>query len=105
MMNTLRIVQIQVEYDHPNKDERLHVFATDYEIDGKSLGDFFGIDSDRPWFGLTIFDYVPSILQAMLPEFLGQEPPQNQFESERLVLFRCHCGCELGGVDFMARAT
>lgn len=38
------------------------------------------------------------IINRSVNGFLGLETPFNQFGTERLVLYRCHCGCDYCGV-------
>lgn len=39
-----------------------------------------------------------ALAERGLAVFLGQQPAHNQLGSARLVLYRCHCGCDYCGV-------
>jgi|GEM_PF-2467316 len=83
----------------------------DFLIDDIPLAEMLGINriSDMRFcdFDLDIFetdkerfpDYDrKKIIRQKINEFTGINQPFNQFGSGRLVLYRCHCGCDYCGV-------
>jgi hypothetical protein len=68
----------------------------DFLIDGEPLGKTLQVL--RPWSSRTGFEDGPEGFNRFVRELLGEEVPWNQFKSSRLVLFRCHCGCDYCGV-------
>jgi hypothetical protein len=68
----------------------------DFLIDGEPLGTTLQVL--RPWSGRTRFEDARQGVNRFVDELLGEEVPQNQFGTGRLVLFGCHCGCDYCGV-------
>lgn len=73
--------------------------VTEFYIDGRPLSDWLGIGRDLLYFGTDLDPDQPQPLRERgLALFLGRSEPSNQFGSGRLVLYRCHCGCDYCGV-------
>ncbi len=83
----------------------------DFFIDGKALSKLLNIDRfDLAFcdFDLDSFEVDKSkfpnydrtkINQRAISRFLGNaQPPFNQFETNRIVLYRCHCGVDYCGI-------
>jgi hypothetical protein len=68
----------------------------DFLIDGEPLGRTLQLV--RPWFGRTRFEDSQQGVNRFVGGLLGEQVPQNQFGTGRLVLFGCHCGCDYCGV-------
>ncbi len=85
----------------------------DFFIDGTSLSTLLNIDR----FDLSFSDFdldIPFIDQSKFPdynpkeriefinqkvlEFTGKKKPQNQLNTNSIVLYRCHCGCDYCGI-------
>ncbi len=75
------------------KNSPVHIRLWDFFIDGESLADQLGVGSLD---AATSLEYKNS--DWVLQEFFGQITPSNQFGTGRLVLYRCHCGCDYCGV-------
>lgn len=83
----------------------------DFFIDEIELDKTLGINrlTDKRFcdFDLDIFnsdklkfpDYDrKSIIRKKINEFTSIEKPFNQFQTDRIVLYRCHCGCDYCGI-------
>jgi hypothetical protein len=94
-MNTLELRRIDVPYVNPSDNaQTLSHALTDFWIDGRSLAETLGVAARRPWYGYTRFDFNPRAQEQFKLELLGRIVPSNQFDSQRLVLFGCHCGAD-----------
>jgi hypothetical protein len=71
---------------------------TDFVVDGQGLGDAFGFEADRPWFGQTPFEYLPDHAGKLIEQLRGLDPAESVFDTGRFSLYRCHCGDEQCGV-------
>ena len=102
MINTLEIKIIDQQTDN---------FKFDFFIDEVQLSTILGINrlTDMRFcnFDLDIFnsdkvkfpDYDrKEIVRKKINEFTGIEKPFNQFQTDRIVLYRCHCGCDYCGI-------
>lgn len=102
MINQLEIKIIEQTTDH---------LKFDFFIDGVQLDKTLGINrlTDLRFceFDLDIFnsdklklaDYDrKTVIRNKINEFIGVEKPVNQFQTERIVLYRCHCGCDYCGI-------
>ena len=82
----------------------------DFFIDGEQLSKAMGVDRfDLAYCSFDLdywlpeqykndeFDYNGSIL-PWIRGALGLEPAFNQFDSGRVALYRCHCGCDYCGI-------
>ncbi|WP_299247474.1 hypothetical protein [uncultured Aquimarina sp.] len=82
----------------------------DFFIDGKALTEWLNISR----FDLAYSDFDLDILEVdtskfpdydrtkinknAVAQFLGNKQPSNQFATNRIVLYRCHCGSDYCGV-------
>src|SRR5215470_14894235 len=96
--NTLVIRRYEFEYMPPGDSIARVSAQTDFVIDGEPLGRSVDIWSERPWFGRTGFDDTEENIGIFMQELVGAKPARNQLGTNRLVLFRCHCGCDYCGV-------
>src|SRR5438445_6911950 len=94
--NTLQIVRRNYEYKV--KDAAYSYAQTEFLVDGVGIGQRFAFESVRPWFGNTCFEMPADAGQYQLQALRGLREPQNQFGTNRFVLYRCHCGCDYCGV-------
>ena len=101
-MNTLEIRVIQTT----GKNIKFDFFVDTVQL-SKTLGVDRLQDMQYASFDLDIFEVdaerFPSynrleVIKQALKAFLGMEKPQNQWGSDRIVLYRCHCGCDYCGV-------
>jgi len=97
-LNVLTLKRTGYRYEIDGKPWPDPHFQTDYVVDGVSLGQTFRFESNRPWFGQTCFEYDGEFLKNSILQLRGLTPPQNQFETTRFVLYRCHCGDDCCGV-------
>ncbi|WP_378174045.1 hypothetical protein [Aquimarina sp. SS2-1] len=90
------------------KDDKKISF--DFFIDGKALSELLNINR----FDLAYCDFDLDILEMdtdkfpkydrakvnknAVAQFLGINQPSNQFDTTRIVLYRCHCGSDYCGV-------
>lgn len=83
----------------------------DFFIDGVQLSKYLGFDrlSDLAFSSFDLDNIVvdrekfpnynrKNIIDNKIDEFTGLKVPFNQFGTERIVLYRCHCGCDYCGV-------
>ena len=98
MMNTLELSWKAYAYEIDGKRYPQPHRQSDFIIDGQSLGQFFGFEAGRPWFGQTCFDYPDPYRTEMIEQLRGVKPAENQFETERFVLYKCHCGDDNCGI-------
>lgn len=102
MSNRLEINSIEQKNDD---------YKFDFFIDGIQLDKILGInrltDTRFCEFDLDIFksdkskfpDYDrKTVIRNKINEFIGKEKAFNQFQTERIVLYRCHCGCDYCGI-------
>lgn len=97
-MNTFQLSQKFYSYEidgvlQPNPSRQ-----TDFIIDGIGLGQKFHFEASRPWFGRTYFEADHEAHEILISELCGKRLPKNQFGTNRLVLYLCHCGCDFCGV-------
>ncbi len=71
---------------------------SEFIVDGVGLGERFGFEQGRPWFGQTCFEEVPEARRHQVEWLRGLGETKNQFGSDRFVLYRCHCGSDYCGV-------
>lgn len=75
------------------------VEAAELFIDERPLAHWLGLTRDL---GNSDTDLdralPPALAEGGRAAFLGLQPAHNQFGSGRLVLYRCHCGCDYCGV-------
>ncbi len=101
MKNQLKIKQVKTKEN---------VIWFDFFVDGKQLSQLLNIDRfDMMYssFDLDIF-YVDKIkfpyhntkeiIDTKVSVFLGYKEPENQFGTNRIPLYRCHCGSDYCGV-------
>ena len=69
----------------------------EFIIDGKSLADWLEIERglDNCY---TELDIDKARFLHFANQLIGETEPSNQFDTPRLVLYRCHCGCDYCGV-------
>lgn len=97
-MNVLTLARNAYRYEIDGKPWPDPHFQTDYLVDGDSLGQLFRFESSRPWFGQTCFEDGCDHLNALVLQLCGLTPSQNQFGTDRFVLYRCHCGDDNCGI-------
>lgn len=91
--------------------EQRGIINFDFFIDSQQLSPLLGFnrletmefaDFDLDYFKMDEKispDYKrEDIIKIYLKRYLGIEIPRNQFGTERLVLYRCHCGCDYCGI-------
>ncbi len=96
-MNVLKIQARELSYSGSD-GKPSNTTQHDFLIDGVSLAEVFKFENDRPWFGATFLELNNEAKSQELSAFLGKEKPNNQFGTDRLVLYRCHCGSDYCGV-------
>ncbi|QWP74649.1 hypothetical protein J5226_13200 [Lysobacter sp. K5869] len=93
----LRIGRTVVAYDIDGAPHRAE--AAELFIDERPLAHWLGLTRDL---GNSDTDLdlalPPALAERGRAAFLGLQPAHNQFGSGRLVLYRCHCGCDYCGV-------
>lgn len=93
----LRIGQTVLEYRIGDAVNRLDI--PEIFIDERSLAQWLGLSRDLSNCDSDLHDALPpEQRKRLLSMFLGEEHPINQFGSGRMVLYRCHCGCDECGV-------
>ena len=102
MINQLEIKIIE----HKKDNLKFDFFIDEIELD-KTLGinrltDMRFCDFDLDIFNsdkLKFTDYErKTIVRKKINELIGIEKPFNQFQTDRVVLYRCHCGCDYCGI-------
>lgn len=107
-MNKLEICVVE-------ENERYTSF--DFYIDGQALSTMVGVDKSEDMdFSDCDLDFVvvdreqfpdynrAAINSRFAEQLLGVIPPLNQFGTERIVLYRYHCGCDYcGTISFYLR--
>jgi hypothetical protein len=96
--NTLVIRRFEFEYTPPGQSDARATALTDFVIDDEPLGRSLDLWTERPWFGRTGFDDTDENIGIFMQELVGARPARNQWGTNRLVLFRCHCGCDYCGI-------
>ncbi len=89
-LNELKIVETSLDSVIDGQTHRSMML--EYMIDGRPLCELLNLTRDFSTCGTGI-DGGHDI-----DAFLGDRPASNQFGSGRLVLYRCHCGCDYCGV-------
>jgi len=101
MKNHLEIREVKKEYKK---------ISFDFFINGKALSESLNIsrfDAAYCDFDLDTIEVDKSkfpnydrtkVNKNAVSQFLGNNQPCNQFETNRIVLYRCHCGCDYCGV-------
>lgn len=93
----LRIGRTVLEYQIEDVVNRLDI--PEIFIDGRSLAQWLGLSRNLGNCDSDFHDSAsPDERKRLLSTFLGDERPLNQFDSGRIVLYRCHCGCDECGV-------
>jgi len=100
IVNTLAIKTIEFTY---SINEAVHASeAVEFIIDDTSLSSLLGIERDLGNcccdLDRSTKEILPEIHARYIDELNGRRIPSNQFGSHRLVLYRCHCGCDYCGV-------
>ncbi|MCU0492988.1 MAG: hypothetical protein MUD01_15465 [Chloroflexaceae bacterium] len=98
MVHRLEIRHYEFAYEIPARQFSGVSQQADFLIDGEPLGQRLGLWAGRPWFGRTRFEGSNEQIDYFVQELLGLQPPQNQFGTNRLVLFGCHCGSDYCGI-------
>jgi len=72
----------------------------DFFIDKIQLSELLGFErlENMEFCNFDLDSNRKKVIERSIKGFLGTEPPFNQFETERIVLYRCHCGCDYCGV-------
>lgn len=94
----LEIKDYEFAYEIPEKGISGTSMQVDFLIDGEPLGKMLGIWPARPWFGRTNFDNKQLVEERVIEEFLALRTAKNQLETNRFVLFGCHCGDDSCGI-------
>jgi hypothetical protein len=97
-MNRIQIETRRYSYAIDGRTMPDPAVQAEFLIDDASLGERFGFEDGRPWFGRTAFDDTPALRAAQLLQLRGLVPASNQFGTTRFVLYRCHCGADDCGV-------
>lgn len=100
-LNNKQQLEIKTIKNKPNK------IYFDFFIDQKQLSKQVGINR----FDMAYCDFDLDIIKTEFPNydrkkiiknsisrFLGNSKPFNQFKTNRIVLYRCHCGCDYCGI-------
>jgi hypothetical protein len=98
IFNSIEFRLYEFAYRVPEKDFLGFSKQADFLIDGELLGQVFNVWPLRPWFGRTGFENSKVGIELFIQELLGAKTAQNQFGTNRLVLFGCHCGCDYCGI-------
>lgn len=88
-------------------DTETQNYYFNFYIDGKALDEWLGFNKQTDWrflnFDFDIFvvdktrfpDYDHrQVIGNKIDQYLGIKPVFTQLEDNRLVLYRCHCGCD-----------
>jgi hypothetical protein len=97
-LNVLTLTRNAYRYEIDGKPWPDPHYQTDYLVDGESLGQAFRFESNRPWFGQTCFEYDGDFLNESIRQLRGLTRAENQFGTNRFVLYRCHCGDDNCGI-------
>ena len=98
MMNVLAVTSKGYEYKIDGKPYPQPHVQSDFSVDGDSLAATFNFENDRPWFGQTCFETIEPHRTELLLQLRGIKPTNNQFDTNRFVLYRCHCGDDNCGI-------
>ena len=98
VMNVLAITSKGYEYEIDGKPYPQPHVQCDFSVDGGSLAVAFGFEDGRPWFGQTCFETVEPYRAELILQLRGIRPSNNQFNTNRFVLYRCHCGDDNCGI-------
>ncbi|CRL62877.1 hypothetical protein [Proteus vulgaris] len=84
-----------------------------FHIDGKALDEWLGFDKQTDLrFSDFDLDFIVvdkacfpnydrhKIICSKIEQFLGTKPVYTQLDNNRLVLYRCHCGCDYCSVIY-----
>ncbi|MEQ5393623.1 hypothetical protein ABN236_16275 [Proteus sp. fly-1013] len=98
--NQLALRCIQQDIDTQRTDFNFY-------IDGKALDEWLGFDKQTDLrfsdFDLDLFAVDKArfpnydrhkIIHSKIEQYLGNKPVYTQLDNNRLVLYRCHCGCD-----------
>ena len=89
-----------MEYELDGKSEC--ALITEFIVDGIPLSSLLGVPRDLGSCGCSLDpsekSVLPSATQEMIETLIGKAKPSNQFRTDRIVLYRCHCGCDYCGV-------
>lgn len=94
-MNQLTLAIIPFTYTIDNQEYTTTI--GEFIIDDKSLCEWFGLGRNLAN-AYTELDVDKLRLGSFIRELKGEVTPSNQFGAPRLVLYRCHCGCDFCGV-------
>lgn len=94
-MSILRIGSVDFTYSIKNESNTLQI--PEFFIDDQPLIELLGECRDL---GNCDNDLNNGLVSAhsYILQLLGQVSKSNQFGSNRLVLYRCHCGCDYCGI-------
>lgn len=108
-MKTLSFAIKPIQIDYKINDNIEHATVAEYYIGGKPLADILHIKRDLQ-FADTAFNMLfplpengisvqtQASIEESIKQFVGEIAPMNQFNSQRLVLYRCHCGSDYCGI-------
>ena len=97
-MNTLILKSKGYKYEIDGKPYPTPSVQTDYFVDGNSMGLAFQFEDARPWFGSTCFETIKDQQTELILQLRGLKAAENQFKTDRFVLYRCHCGDDNCGI-------
>lgn len=95
MFNQLKLTFIPFAYTIDNQDYTTTI--GEFLIDEKPLCEWFG-DGRNLGNCYTEIDIDKVRYVHFANQLTGQTEPSNQLDTPRLVLYRCHCGCDYCGV-------
>jgi hypothetical protein len=96
-VHRFRFGQTVVDYRIGEADYK--VTLAEFFIDDRRLCEWLGIDRNLSQYGTDFDPDSPEpIRNRGIEAFLSRVEAHNQFGSGRLVLYRCHCGCDYCGV-------
>ena len=98
-MDKLAISLKPMKYRYEKNGIEHEASVVEFVINGEELSHILGIERDLDNSGC---DLDPLMRDGICREFVdilaGNIPPPNQFGTPRVVLYRCHCGCDYCGV-------
>lgn len=97
-MNCLRLALVPFSYRAGEQVETIQI--AEFLIDDKPLTEWLGIERDlgNCDTDLNKSSYDTEMAQRFYQQLTGGLVPSNQFGTDRVVLYRCHCGCDYCGV-------
>jgi hypothetical protein len=94
----LRIGEITARYWLEADEPAREITVPEIFVDEQPLSERMGIERGLAFMNCDFIYDDPEVLRQAIARYTGKEAPFNQFGSGRIVLYRCHCGCDLCGV-------